>query len=75
MVKVKILSSFVDKYTDEVYKVGDTVDFSVERLEELKQNLSVHDREFFEEVKNTKSKPKKDVEESPDEEIVEDTEE
>lgn len=27
MVKVKILSSFVDKYSDEVYKVGDTVDF------------------------------------------------
>lgn len=49
MVKVKILSSFVDKYTDEVYKVGDTVDFPVERLKELKQNLSVHDREFFEE--------------------------
>jgi transcriptional accessory protein Tex/SPT6 len=75
MVKVKILNSFVDKYTDEVYKVGDTVDFSVERLEELKQNLSVHDREFFEEVKNTKSKSKKDEEESPEEEIVEDTEE
>lgn len=75
MVKVKILSSFVDKYTDEVYKVGDTVDFPTERLKELKQNLSVHDREFFEEVKNTKSKSKKDVEESPEEEIVEDTEE
>ena len=51
MVKVKILSSFVDKYSDEVYKVGDTVDFPVERLKELKQNLSVHDREFFEEEK------------------------
>lgn len=49
MVKVKILSSFVDKYSDEVYKVGDTVDFPVERLTELKQNLSVYDREFFEE--------------------------
>ena len=32
MVKVKILSSFVDKYSDEVYKVGDTVDFPAERL-------------------------------------------
>ena len=51
MVKVKILSSFVDKYSDEVYKVGDTVDFPAERLKELKQNLSVHDREFFEEEK------------------------
>ena len=62
MVKVKILSSFVDKYTDEVYKVGDTVDFPVERLKELKQNLLVHDREFFEE-------------ETSEEEVVEDTEE
>ena len=49
MVKVKILSSFVDKYSDEVYKVGDTVDFPVVRLKEIKQNLSVYDREFFEE--------------------------
>ena len=49
MVKVKILSSFVDKYSDEVYKVGDIVDFPAERLKEIKQNLSVHDREFFEE--------------------------
>ena len=65
MVKVKILNSFVDKYTDEVYKVGDTVDFPVERLRELKQNLSVHNREFFEEetkevkaVKNAKEETK-----------------
>lgn len=92
MVKVKILSSFVDKYTDEVYKVGDTVDFPVERLKELKQNLSVHDREFFEEetkevkaVENTKEETKevkavknakaKKVEETSEEEVVEDTEE
>lgn len=84
MVKVKILSSFVDKYTDEVYKVGDTVDFPVERLKELKQNLSVHDREFFEEetkevkvVKNAKAKKVEETseEETSEEEVVEDTEE
>ena len=56
MVKVKILSSFVDKYSDEVYKVGDIVDFPAERLKEIKQNLSVHDREFFEvETKEVKA--------------------
>ena len=78
MVKVKILSSFVDKYTDEVYKVGDTVDFPVERLKELKQNLSVHDREFFEEetkevktVENTKEETKevKTVENTKEEKV------
>ena len=79
MVKVKILSSFVDKYSDEVYKVGDTVDFPVERLKELKENLSVHDREFFEEetkevkaVKNAKEeKEKVTSEEKTEEEKVE----
>ena len=79
MVKVKILSSFVDKYSDEVYKVGDTVDFPVERLKELKQNLSVHDREFFEEetkevktVENTeKEKVEVTSEEKTEEEKVE----
>jgi len=79
MVKVKILNSFVDKYTDEVYKVGDTVDFPVERLRELKQNLSVHNREFFEEetkevkaVKNAKEeKEKVTSEEKTEEEKVE----
>ena len=81
MVKVKILSSFVDKYSDEVYKVGDTVDFPVERLKELKQNLSVHDREFFEEetkevktVENTKEeKVEVTSEEKAEEEKVEKT--
>lgn len=79
MVKVKILSSFVDKYSDEVYKVGDTVDFPDERLKELKQNLSVHDREFFEEetkevktVENTKEeKVEVTSEEKTEEEKVE----
>lgn len=79
MVKVKILNSFVDKYTDEVYKVGDTVDFPVERLRELKQNLSVHNREFFEEetkevkaAKNAKEeKEKVTSEEKTEEEKVE----
>lgn len=87
MVKVKILSSFVDKYTDEVYKVGDTVDFPVERLKELKQNLSVHDREFFEEetkevkaVENVKEEKvevtsEEKTEEEKVEKSVEDTEE
>lgn len=70
MVKVKILSSFVDKYSDEVYKVGDTVDFPVERLKELKQNLSVHDKDFFEEeMKEVKAV------ENPEEEKVEVTSE
>lgn len=81
MVKVKILSSFVDKYSDEVYKVGDTVDFPVERLTELKQNLSVHDREFFEEetkevkaVENTEEeKVEVTSEEKAEEEKVEKT--
>ena len=83
MVKVKILSSFVDKYSDEVYKVGDTVDFPVERLTELKQNLSVHDREFFEEetkevkaVENTEEeKVEVTSEEKAEEEKVEVTSE
>lgn len=81
MVKVKILSSFVDKYSDEVYKVGETVDFPVERLKELKQNLSVHDREFFEEetkevkaVENTEEeKVEATSEEKTEEEKVEKT--
>lgn len=81
MVKVKILSSFVDKYSDEVYKVGDTVDFPVERLEELKQNLAVHDKDFFEEetkevetVENTKEeKVEVTSEEKAEEEKVEKT--
>lgn len=81
MVKVKILSSFVDKYSDEVYKVGDTVDFPTERLKELKQNLSVHDKDFFEEetkevkaVENTEEeKVEVTSEEKTEEEKVEKT--
>ena len=82
MVKVKILSSFVDKYSDEVYKVGDTVDFPVERLEELKQNLAVHDKDFFEEetkevkaVENTKEEKVEVTSEEKAEEKVEVTSE
>ena len=82
MVKVKILNSFVDKYTDEVYKVGDTVDFPVERLRELKQNLSVHNREFFEEetkevevVKNAKEEKVTSEEKTEEEKSVETAEE
>lgn len=74
MVKVKILSSFVDKYSDEVYKVGDTVDFPAERLKEIKQNLSVHDREFFEEEKVEVTSEEK-AEEEKVEKTVEITEE
>ena len=72
MVKVKILSSFVDKYSDEVYKVGDTVDFPAERLKEIKQNLSVHDREFFEE-ETKEVKVEVTSEEKAEEEKVEKT--
>ena len=74
MVKVKILSSFVDKYSDEVYKVGDIVDFPAERLKEIKQNLSVHDREFFEE-ETKEVKAVENVEEEKVEKTVETTEE
>lgn len=50
MVKVNVLRSFRDKYSDVVYEKGDSVEFSPERVTELLNNLSVHNDTFFEVV-------------------------
>lgn len=43
---MKIIKSFIDKHTQKVYKVGEIVDFTPQRLEEIT------DKSYIEEVEN-----------------------
>jgi hypothetical protein len=44
--RMKIIKSFIDKHTQKVYKVGEIVDFTPQRLEEIT------DKSYIEEVEN-----------------------
>lgn len=47
--KLKILESFKDKYTDKIYKVAEVIDVKKERADELLKTP------YVEEVKETKA--------------------
>lgn len=44
--RIRVLKSFIDKHTQKVYKVGEIVDFTPQRLEEIT------DKSYIEEVEN-----------------------
>ena len=44
--RMKIIKSFIDKHTKKVYNVGEIVDFTPQRLEEIT------DKSYIEEVEN-----------------------
>lgn len=44
--RIKIIKSFIDKHTKKVYKVGEIVDFTPQRLEEIT------DKSYIEEVED-----------------------
>ena len=44
--RIRVLKSFIDKHTQKVYKVGEIVDFTPKRLEEIT------DKSYIEEVEN-----------------------
>lgn len=50
--KVKILESFIDRRTDVVYKVGETIEMGDERVKEI---LSHPKKKFIEIVKEKKA--------------------
>ncbi|WP_379705950.1 hypothetical protein [Mediterraneibacter gnavus] len=50
--KVKVLESFIDKNTDVVYKVGETIEMDAERVKEI---LSHPKKKFIEIVKEKKA--------------------
>lgn len=52
--KVKVLLDYVDKYTYVWHKVGETVEMSEERFEEINKK-----RQFVQEIKEKKQKRKK----------------
>ena len=52
--KVKVLLDYVDKYTYVWHKVGETVEVSEERFEEINKQ-----RQFVQEIKEKKQKRKK----------------
>lgn len=59
--KLKILVEFTDKYTGDIYKIGDIKEFEEKRAKELlsdKRNLVEEVKEEVEEVKE-EPKPKK----------------
>lgn len=37
-IKLKILKSFYDKYSNELYSVGDVIDFKIDRAKDLLNN-------------------------------------
>ena len=51
--KVKVLESFIDKHTDVVYKVGETIEMGDERVK--KEILSHPKKKFIEIVKEKKA--------------------
>lgn len=61
--KIKILKSFVDKYTKEKYEVGQIVELTEERYAEIKRTASFNIQ--FEEVEE------KDLDKMTKEELVE----
>lgn len=48
--KIKILKEFRDIHTSHLYEVGDVVEISEERYEEMTKNLSEYDYKYIEEV-------------------------
>lgn len=66
MAKYKVLNKFKDLQANEVYKVGQEVEMTVKRADEIANNLKKYDREFLERIDNEeedkKDKKKKEEE-------------
>ena len=43
--RIRVLKSFIDKHTQKVYKVGEIVDFTPQRLEEITDKSYIEDVE------------------------------
>lgn len=54
MAKYKVLQSFRDIHTKEVYKKDDVIEMTVKRAEEAIKNLEKYDGEFLERIENKK---------------------
>lgn len=52
LAKYKVLKSFRDKETKEVYKENDEIEMTVKRADEAVKNLSKYDGEFLERIDN-----------------------
>lgn len=52
MAQYKVLKSFRDKYTKEVYEEGQEVEMTVKRADEAVKNLKKYDGEFLERIDN-----------------------
>lgn len=59
MVEVKVLEKYFDKDFDRNVDVGETLNVSPERYEEMKKREKEIGRKFFEEIKQSKNTNKK----------------
>jgi hypothetical protein len=67
MAKYKVLETFRDKHTKELYEVGEEIEMTVKRAKEAEKNLAKHGKVFLERVEEPK-------EEQPEADTVEEGE-
>lgn len=60
MAKYKVLRTFKDKYTKEVYKEGQEIEMTVKRADEAAENLKKWDGDFLERIDDKEDDPEKD---------------
>lgn len=54
MAKYKVLKTFRDKHTKEVYEAGQEIEMTVKRANEAMKNLKKYNGEFLERIDNKK---------------------
>lgn len=60
----KVLQTFRDKETKEVYEVGREIEMTVKRADEAVRNLKKWDGEFLERIDNKQQEDSNDVEDN-----------
>jgi hypothetical protein len=55
----KVLKSFRDKYTKEVYEEGQEIKMTVKRADEAMKNLKIYDVGFLERIDNKEDEEEK----------------
>lgn len=52
MARYRVLKRFKDKYTKEIYEVGQEIEMTVKRANEAMKNLKKYNKEFLERIDN-----------------------
>ncbi|MBW4827644.1 MAG: hypothetical protein KZY61_00890 [Clostridiaceae bacterium] len=59
MAQYKVLKTFRDKYTKEVYEEGQVIEMTVKRADEAMKNLKIYDVGFLERIDNEEDEEEK----------------